>query len=152
MYFAESARKQLESFTGCEHQRGQWSPASVSTERELVSSLWAQDWFDASSFVKNQICRTVAPCNAGLVARANLVPVVTCFHTSWTTGIINCTVFTLGCWKAVKRNKICVLHRVSQGKLCICLLGFYCKYIKKIMFWYEDHLEEKITCKEIPLY
>lgn len=55
-----------------------------------------QDWLDAPSLVKDQVGWTVATCNTWLIARTNLIPVVTGLDTSWATGIVHSTMFTLG--------------------------------------------------------
>lgn len=70
-----------------------------SLRREPRSPLRTKDWLDASSPVKDQVCRTVAACNTRLIAWANLIPVVTGLGTSWTTGIVHSPVLTLGGWK-----------------------------------------------------
>lgn len=55
-----------------------------------------KDWLDAPSLVKDQVCWTVATCNAWLIAWTNLIPVVTGLGTSWTTGIVHSSVLALG--------------------------------------------------------
>lgn len=46
--------------------------------------------------MKDQVGRTVAPRDARLIARTDLIPVVTGLDTSWTAGVIHSPVLTLG--------------------------------------------------------
>lgn len=100
--FAESGTQIQQSFTG--------SCMSVSKTLDFKvygleqrSSLRTEDWLDAPSLMKDQICWAVATCNAGLIAWADLIPVITCLHTSWATGIIHSTMFALGGCTALLR-------------------------------------------------
>ena len=56
---------------------------SKSEGTEQRSPLRTEDWLDAPSFVKDQICWAVTPSHARLIAGADLIPVVTGLGTSW---------------------------------------------------------------------
>lgn len=62
------------------------------------SPLRTEDGLDALSLVKDQVGRTVAPCDARLVARPDLVPVAAGLGAAGTTGVIHGPVLTLGGW------------------------------------------------------
>ena len=72
---------------------------SKSEGTEQRSPLRTEDWLDAPSFVKDQICWAVTPSHARLIAGADLIPVVTGLGTSWATGVIHGPMLTLGGWK-----------------------------------------------------
>lgn len=72
---------------------------SKSLAAEQRSPLRTKDWLDAPSPVKDQVGGTVAARNARLIARTNLIPVVTGLDTSWAAGVIHSPVLTLGGWK-----------------------------------------------------
>ena len=74
---------------------------------EQRSPLRTEDWLDAPSFVKDQICWAVTPSNARLIAGADLIPVVTGLGTSWATGIIHSPMLTLGGWKREEMKVRC---------------------------------------------
>lgn len=69
---------------------------SKSEGTEQRSPLRTEDWLDAPSFVKDQICWAVTPSHARLIAGADLIPVVTGLGTSWATGVIHGPMLTLG--------------------------------------------------------
>ena len=74
---------------------------------ERRSPLRTEDWLDAPSFVKDQICWAVTPSNARLITGADLIPVVTGLGTSWATGIIHGPMLTLGSYKREEMKVRC---------------------------------------------
>lgn len=85
----------LQSFIGSSTSVSR-TPGFKVLKAEQRSPLRTEDWLDAPSLVKDQVCWTVAACNAWLIAWTDLIPVVTGLGTSWTTGIVHSPVLTLG--------------------------------------------------------
>lgn len=78
-----------------------WISKSYGLEQR--SSLRTEDWLDAPSLMKDQICWAVAPCDARFITGADLIPVVTRLHTSWAAGIIHSAMLALGSCTALLR-------------------------------------------------
>lgn len=80
-----------------------WTNLNPLPPRSQGSPSRAGYGFDATSLKQHQVGRTVTAGHAGLVARSNLIPVVTGFGTAWSAGVVHSTVFTLsGWWRKVK--------------------------------------------------
>lgn len=74
--------------------QGHQVPKSLAAEQR--SPLRTKDWLDAPSPVKDQVGGTVAARDARLIARTNLIPVVTGLGTPWAAGVVHSPVLTLG--------------------------------------------------------
>lgn len=74
--------------------QGHQPPKSLAAEQR--SPLRTKHWLDAPSPVKDQVGRTVAARHARLIARTNLIPVVTGLDTPRAAGVVHSPVLTLG--------------------------------------------------------
>lgn len=145
MYFAESAHKQLESFTGCEHQRCQW-PTRISVRGERINVIaegtglaWRIFLCEELNLPDSGTPQRRACCTGQSRSSCRRF-----WHTLGHRYHKLRRVYT-GLLKGSKKEQN---THVTQSYEESYLSAWFLLQISKSSFWYD----KKTTCKAIPLY